>query len=62
MEVSLDFERFQEDSILWSWFTDSGFSAEDLTSNLIGFYRAVEGYKMGFYPENVRPNIEKSGI
>jgi len=40
MEVSIAFESLQS-----NWFyrhvTDSGFSAEDLTSDLIGFYRAV---------------------
>lgn len=43
MEVSLGFEAMQG-SWPYSWVTDSGFSAEDLTSNLIGFYRAVEKY------------------
>lgn len=41
LQVSKDFENLQG-----NWFykhtTDSGFSAEDLVSNLIGFYRAVE--------------------
>jgi hypothetical protein len=43
MEVSLGFETMQG-SWPFSWLTDSDFSAEDLVSNLIGFYRAVEGY------------------
>ncbi|WP_089727344.1 hypothetical protein [Candidatus Thiosymbion oneisti] len=40
LDVSEKFERLQS---YWPfrWFTDSGFSAEDLVSNLIGFYRAV---------------------
>lgn len=38
MDVSLSFEGMQESL---SWITDSGFSAEDLVSNLISFYRAV---------------------
>jgi hypothetical protein len=41
MSVSKDFEGMQ-DNVYWRQFTDSGFSAEDLVSNLIGFYRAVE--------------------
>ena len=41
MFVSKDFEGMQ-DNIFWRQFTDSGFSVEDLVSNLIGFYRAVE--------------------
>ncbi|WP_330982310.1 MULTISPECIES: hypothetical protein [Enterobacterales] len=32
------FEAWQN-SILFNWYTDSGFSAEDLVSDLIGFYR-----------------------
>ena len=40
MRVSEKFEGLQ---LSWPfrWVTDSGFSAEDLVSNLIGFYRAV---------------------
>lgn len=41
LDVSIAFESLQS-----NWFykmlTDSGFSAEDLVSNLIGFYRAVQ--------------------
>jgi hypothetical protein len=40
MEVSKGFETLQ-DSWPFKWGTDSGFSAEDLMSNLVGFYRAV---------------------
>lgn len=43
MEVSMGFEQMQQ-SPPWSWGTQSGFSAEDLMSNLPGFYRAVEGH------------------
>lgn len=43
IEVSLGFEHLQE-SWPFSWITNSGFSADDLVSNLIAFYRAVEGY------------------
>ncbi|EJH2659463.1 hypothetical protein NDG35_002663 [Salmonella enterica] len=32
------FEAWQ-DSILFNWYTDSGFSVEDLLSDLVGFYR-----------------------
>lgn len=32
------FEAWQN-SFLFNWFTDSGFSAEDLVSDLVGFYR-----------------------
>ncbi|WP_331344756.1 DUF4056 domain-containing protein [Cellvibrio sp. UBA7661] len=41
MDVSHSFETLQSD---WPFkkFTNSGYSAEDLVSNLIGFYRAVE--------------------
>ena len=41
MDVSHSFEALQSD---WPFkkFTNSGYSAEDLVSNLIGFYRAIE--------------------
>jgi hypothetical protein len=39
--VSHQFESMQS-SIPYRWVTDSGYSAEDLISNLIAFYRAVE--------------------
>lgn len=39
--VSKEFELLQE-NWFWSNFTDSGFSVEDLVSNLVGFYRAVD--------------------
>lgn len=41
MEISLGFETLQSKPP-FGWFRDSGFSAEDLVSNLIGFYRAVK--------------------
>jgi hypothetical protein len=41
MEVSLGFETLQS-NWLYSRMTDSGYSAEDLVSNLIGFYKTVE--------------------
>ncbi|MFE8102520.1 hypothetical protein RBA71_13635 [Brenneria goodwinii] len=34
------FEGYQA-SPFFSWYTDSGFSGEDLTSDLLGFYRAI---------------------
>ena len=40
LNVSRDFEGMQG-NIFFRQFTDSGYSAEDLVSNLIGFYRAV---------------------
>lgn len=39
-EVSFGFEALQS-SFRFGWLTDSGFSCEDLVSNLLGFYRAV---------------------
>jgi RHS repeat-associated protein len=42
-KLSEDFENFQGKGI-YALVTDSSFSEEDLVSNLIGFYRAVEGY------------------
>lgn len=39
-EVSMKFETMQGD-FPYGLFTDSGFSQEDLVSNLIGFYRAL---------------------
>jgi len=42
-EVSEMFERRQSGRVQ-DWFTSSGFSGEDLVSNLLGFYRAVKGY------------------
>ncbi|MDP2570975.1 hypothetical protein Q8W40_02185 [Vibrio penaeicida] len=38
MEVSYGFESFQS---MFSFITDSGFSQEDLVSNLIGFYIGI---------------------
>lgn len=38
MKVSLGFESMQQ---RFEFVTDSGFSAEDLVSNLLGFYRAI---------------------
>lgn len=41
LDVSKAFESWQN-NWFWSAFTNSGFSAEDLVSDLIGFYRAVD--------------------
>lgn len=41
MDVSHGFERLQKNLGMWDLFTDSGYSQEDLVSNLIGFYIAV---------------------
>jgi hypothetical protein len=40
LDVSHRFEQMQAGG-LWAIATDSGYSAEDLVSNLVGFYRAV---------------------
>ncbi|WP_310794035.1 hypothetical protein [Brenneria goodwinii] len=40
MRTALRFENLQA-SIPFSWTTDSGFSSEDLVSDLLGFYRVV---------------------
>lgn len=42
-KVAFKFENYQG-SWPFSWFISSGFSEEDLPSDLIGFYRAVKGY------------------
>lgn len=47
MQISLQFEGLQV-SAPYNWFTDSGFSAEDLVSNLLGFYRVVR--PMNYFP------------
>ena len=41
MDVSHRFENFQQLWGLGDWFTDSGYSQDDLVSNLLGFYIAV---------------------
>ncbi|WP_233979807.1 hypothetical protein [Pectobacterium versatile] len=42
MAVAPRFEGFQ-DGFPFNFFTESGFSAEDLVSDLLGFYRVVDG-------------------
>jgi len=51
LEIALRFEAFQGE---WpySWFTTSSFSEEDLTSDILGFYRSVRGV--------TKPEIEKA--
>ena len=61
MEVSLGFEAMQG-SWPYSWVTDSGFSAEDLTSNLIGFYRAVEKYSWEQILQACRPTSKETAF
>ncbi|MCW7762961.1 hypothetical protein [Photorhabdus luminescens] len=33
--------EFHQDSFPFNWYTDSGYSGEDLVSNLLGFYQAI---------------------
>ncbi|MDU4092659.1 MAG: DUF4056 domain-containing protein [Pantoea sp.] len=40
METAIAFENWQS-MPFFSWYTDSGFSAEDLVSDLLGFYKVV---------------------
>lgn len=47
MRTALRFENLQA-STPFSWTTDSGFSAEDLVSDLLGFYRVVR--PMNYFP------------
>lgn len=48
MKVACRFENLQ-DSFPFSAITDSGFSGEDLVSDLLGFYRAI--YNKNYFPE-----------
>ncbi|MGD8206258.1 hypothetical protein ACQE3Y_19505, partial [Pantoea sp. FN0305] len=41
METAIAFENWQS-MPFFSWYTDSGFSAEDLVSALLGFYKVVQ--------------------
>ena len=52
MEISLEFERNQYDN----WM-DSGFSVEDLVSNLVGFYRAFRPMQIDvrYHPDYCNP-------
>lgn len=47
MRTAFSFEELQS-TIPFSWVTDSGFSAEDLVSDLLGFYRVVR--PMNYFP------------
>lgn len=40
MDAARNFEHYQSRAF-FSWYTDSGFSGEDLVSDLLGFYRAL---------------------
>lgn len=53
MSTAVRFEALQA-SVPFSWRTDSGFSAEDLVSDLFGFYRAVR-------PNNYFPFLKLIG-
>lgn len=46
------FEAWQN-SFIFNWYTDSGFSAEDLVSDLIGFYRVFGTGPIHFYWQNL---------
>ncbi|MGN9528030.1 hypothetical protein ACTMQE_19895 [Escherichia coli] len=46
------FEAWQN-SFIFNWYTDSGFSAEDLVSDLIGFYRVFQTAPIHFYWQNL---------
>ncbi|MEE4482134.1 hypothetical protein V2T44_04020 [Serratia ficaria] len=48
MRTALRFENLQA-TIPFSWTTDSGFSPEDLVSDLLGFYRVVR--PMNYFPQ-----------
>ena len=51
MTTAMKFENLQSLKY-FSWYTDSGFSSEDLVSDLFGFYRVMIP---GLYRERVRP-------
>jgi hypothetical protein len=59
LNVSIGFETYQG-SWPYCWFTDSGFSGEDLVSDLIGFYRAVYPYRK--YLELCEPVSKKKAL
>ncbi|PHM40309.1 hypothetical protein Xmau_02070 [Xenorhabdus mauleonii] len=48
MYTTHSFESYQ-DSFLFNWVTDSGYSGEDLVSNLLGFYQAI--YNTNYLPQ-----------
>ncbi|ATZ96748.1 hypothetical protein [Dickeya fangzhongdai] len=58
MKVAFRFENLQ-DSFPFSTITDSGFSGEDLVSDLLGFYRAI--YNKNYFPE-LRPVSKESAL
>ncbi|WP_347115110.1 hypothetical protein AAHB66_02540 [Leclercia sp. S52] len=58
MSTALNFEDLQSYR-LFNWYTDSGFSGEDLVSDLFGFYRAI---RPGFYTDQVKPVSYESAL
>lgn len=42
MQIARVFENYQA-QWFFSWYTDSGYSCEDLTSDLLGFYKSING-------------------
>lgn len=58
MSTALNFEDLQSYR-LFTWYTDSGFSGEDLVSDLFGFYRAI---RPGFYTDLVKPVSYESAL
>ncbi|PSS44331.1 hypothetical protein C6560_23430 [Enterobacter sp. FS01] len=58
MSTALNFEDLQSFR-LFTWYTDSGFSGEDLVSDLFGFYRAITP---GFYADQVKPVSYESAL
>jgi len=58
MSTAQSFENLQSLK-LFTWYTDSGFSGEDLVSDLFGFYRAI---RPGFYADQVKPVSYESAL
>ncbi|UYM57714.1 hypothetical protein [Leclercia adecarboxylata] len=58
MSTAFNFEDLQS-LRLFTWYTDSGFSGEDLVSDLFGFYRAI---RPGFYADLVKPVSYESAL
>ncbi|MFJ5358262.1 hypothetical protein AB6D37_12185 [Pectobacterium brasiliense] len=58
MRTGIAFEGMQ-DSWPFSWATDSGFSGEDLVSDLLGFYRAIHGKN---YLSDLKPVSKSESI
>jgi len=58
MSTAFRFENLQS-LCLFSWFTDSGLSGEDLVSDLFGFHRAI---RPGLYAHQVKPVSYESSL